>query len=130
MTQNQEPNPSEFEPELPYAGTSGFSGSDTSEQRARSADRSGKTKNRQFQTMRYLHDAGANGLTWKDLGALTGMYHGPASNVLSVLHMKDKIKRLSLSRDGSKIYVLPEYVLGRTTEKRKQKQCPHCGGDV
>jgi len=81
MTQN----PQEFEPELPYNGTSGWSGSDTSEFRAVSADRNGTTKNRQFQTMKYLQQAGANGLNWKELSGLMGVYHGPVSNTLSIL---------------------------------------------
>jgi len=126
MTQN----PQEFEPELPYNGTSGWSGSDTSKFRAVSADRNGTTKNRQFQTMKLLSQAGPSGLTWKELSDLTGVYHGPISNTLSILHKTERISRLSLSREGSKVYVLPEYVLGRTIEKRKQKCCPHCGGNL
>lgn len=130
MTQNQQPNPSEFEPELPYAGTSGWSGSDTSRDRAISADKNGLTKKRQFQTMRYLQDAGPNGLTWRELADLLNSDHGPVSGVLSVLHKGGRIARLTLTRQRSKVYVLPEYILGRTSEKQKQKHCPHCGGDL
>ena len=126
MTQN----PQEFEPELPYKGTSGFSGSETSKERAVSADRNGTTKNRQFQTLRYLQIAGVKGLTWSELAELTDLHHGSASGVLSVLHLTKRIERLSLTRGRSKVYVLPEYVLGRNVEKRKQKCCPHCGGNL
>jgi predicted nucleic acid-binding Zn ribbon protein len=130
MTSNQQENPSQFNLELPYAGTSGFSGSDTSRQRAVTADRNGTTKNRQYQTLRYLQDAGATGLTWSELAELTNLHHGSASGVLSVLHLARRIERLSLTRGRSKVYVLPEYVLGRNVEKRKQKCCPHCGGNL
>jgi predicted nucleic acid-binding Zn ribbon protein len=130
MTQIQQQSQLEFNPELPYAGTSGFSGSDTSRQRTVTADRNGTTKNRQFQTLRYLQEAGSTGLTWKELAELTDLHHGSASGVLSVLHLAKRIERLSLTRSRSKVYVLPEYVLGRNVEKRKQKCCPHCGGNL
>lgn len=130
MTQNQQPNPSEFEPELPYAGTSGWSGSDTSRDRAISADKNGITKRRQFQSMMQLQNAGTNGLTWRELADLLDSDHGPISGVLSNLHKGGRIARLSLKRQRSKVYVLPEYIQGRATEKPKQKHCPHCGGDL
>ena len=41
-------------PLTPYAGTSGWSGSETSRDRAVSQDKDGTTKNRQSETMRLV----------------------------------------------------------------------------
>lgn len=64
----------------------------------------------------------------------TGWHHGTASGVLSNLHAGGRIHRLSVQRDGRKVYVLPEFVGGRRTENygrrdipEGQVQCPHCG---
>ena len=43
-------------------------------------------------------------------------HHGYASSVLSRLHEDGVIERLKATREGCKIYVLPEYVDGRETE--------------
>lgn len=118
----------EFEPSLPYNGSSGYSGTDTSKDRADYLDKRGITKQRQFETMRLLAKSGANGLTCQELETITELHHGNASSVLSNLHKDGKIARLSLKRKRYKIYVLPEYVIGRNVEKQKPKHCKHCGG--
>ena len=116
-------------PELPFAGTSGWSGSDTSEKRARQNDGDGTTKARQKQAFEFIAQQRTFGITWKELSERTGLHHGSASGVLSVLHLANKIKRLKESRNNCKVYVLPEFVNGRVVEKygRKKKSCPHCG---
>lgn len=116
-------------PVLPYAGTSGWSGSATSKERATRADRDGTTSARQAQTLMALAAAGPDGLTWLELSHAEGWHHGTASGVLSVLHKEGRIARLSVSRDRCRIYVLPEYVEDRSTEShgRKAKPCPNCG---
>lgn len=115
-------------PELPYAGTSGHSGSDTSEDRARRQDHDGTTSKRQTQTMHFLEIVKHHGVTWKELGDHFSQHHGSASGVLSVLHLKGHIVRLNESRNGCKIYVLPTYVQGRKVEERRVRRCPHCRG--
>lgn len=116
---------------LPYAGTSGWSGSRTSESRAIAADDSGLTSIRQQAVLDLLDDAEADGLTWRELGALTGWHHGTASGVLSVLHKGGIIARLSQQRDGCKVYVLPQRVGGRQAEPQgRNRKCPHCGGHL
>ena len=116
-------------PELPYAGTSGFSGTDTSETRARTADKSGETKNRQYRTLKMLRLRGADGLTWKELAEATGYHHGTASGVLSALHKAGHIARLRSSRNGCKVYCDLNWVNGRPVESQGRKRsCPHCGG--
>lgn len=106
-------------PELPYAGTSGWSGSDTSRTRAVTADYSGQTLDRQQTVIRLLRDSGSVGMTWKDLSVFTGWHHGTASGALSVLHKVEKICRLTDKRDKCKIYVLPEYVNDRPIEPHR-----------
>lgn len=97
-------------PVLPYAGTSGHSGSDTSEERARRQDGDGTTALRQRQTLRLLDDMNLLGLTWKELARLLKLHHGQASGVLSTLHKAGLIARLTDRRDRCHIYVLPKWV--------------------
>jgi hypothetical protein len=103
-------------PLLPYAGTSGWSGSETSRQRALDADHTGVTGKRQRMTLRLLDVAGADGLTWTELGRALGVHHGSASGVLSVLHKEGRICRLTEVRNKCRVYVLPEHVQDRETE--------------
>lgn len=118
-------------PELPYNGTSGWSGTSTSRDRAKTQDRDGTTSRRQAETLSELNIAGQQGLTWKELAEQTGLHHGSASGVLSVLHLAGKVARLHESRNRCKVYVLHQFVNGRKTEERKAKKCcPHCGGNL
>jgi hypothetical protein len=108
---------------LPYAGNSGWSGSDTSRVRATDSDRQGDTKRRQLATLSALLDAGEDGLTVHELDAMFGWnHHGKSSGVLSVLHKAKKIARLTMSRNGCKIYVYPDFVIGRNTETHGRKK--------
>jgi DNA-binding transcriptional ArsR family regulator len=119
------------QPELPYSGTSGHSGTDTSKARALNADRSGKTALRQAQTLNLLAQRKLVGITWKELSEITGLHHGTASGVLSVLHKAGRIARLKESRDGCKVYVDVACIEGRVVEKQGRKKCcPHCGGNL
>lgn len=112
---NQPPD----QPTLPYGGdepTSGWSGSETSEARARDADTSGLTARRQRQAVSWLAERGSVGLTWKELADLANMHHGSASSVLSVLHKAGRIDRLAEVRNKCKVYVLPTFTGGRAIE--------------
>lgn len=104
-----------FFPEMPYAGTSGWSGSSTSQERAVSADEDGTTSVRQRQTLSDVSACGSQGITWRELASRHGWHHGTASGVLSVLHKTGHLARLTERRDRCQIYVLPEHVQGRTT---------------
>lgn len=108
-------------PALPYAGTSGWSGTDTSKARAVTSDRDGTTTARQMRTLHLLGDAGVTGLTWKEMSDITGEHHGQVSGALSVLHKEERIARLAESRQRCKVYVLPEFVNGRDTEPHGRK---------
>jgi hypothetical protein len=118
-------------PELPYDQTSGHSGTDTSKARAVEADRSGKTAQRQAQAIDLLNENYERGLTWKEFSFITGLHHGTASGVLSVLHKTGRIARLKESRNGCKVYVGLSWVQNRVVEKQgRNKCCPHCGGNL
>jgi hypothetical protein len=111
----------------PYAGTSGWSGSATSEERAQREDSEGITARRQRQTLDFLAVRQAVGLTVKDLRDVSGWHHGQASSSLSVLHMAGAVARLTERRDRCQVYVLPEFVNGRETvphgrRKREDKE--------
>ena len=118
-------------PELPYDQTSGHSGTDTSKARAVEADKSGKTAMRQAQAIDLLNENYERGLTWKEFSSITGLHHGTASGVLSVLHKTGRIARLKESRNGCKVYVGLNWVQNRVVEKQgRNKCCPHCGGNL
>ena len=119
------------QPQLPYNETSGHSGTDTSRERALHADRSGRTALRQAQALNLLSQREMAGLTWKEFSEITGLLHGTASGVLSVLHKTGRIARLKETRNGCKVYVDVFCVQGRVIEKQGRKKCcPHCGGNL
>ena len=117
---------------VPYNGTAGWSGTETSQDRAMYNLRTGKEYNNQQKALALLKDARANGLTWKELSEHTGMHHGTASGVLSVLHKSYAILRGTRVRNGCKIYYSIEYSDAVTHEvyKKKQKICSNCGHDI
>jgi hypothetical protein len=102
--------------DLPYAGTSGWSGTDTSEQRAREADESGETSKRQNMVTAAVMAHGHQGLTVAELRDRSGWHHGTASGVLSVLHKVGKLARLEEKRNRCHVYVHPMFVNGRETQ--------------
>lgn len=117
-------------PELPYNNSSGHSGTETSKERANHADRSGRTALRQAQALNLLNNRKEFGMTWKEFSEVSGLHHGTASGVLSVLHKTGRIARLKETRNGCKVYVDLRCVAGRIIEQQgaKKKCCPHCGG--
>lgn len=118
-------------PELPYNQTSGHSGTETSEARALQADRTGQTARNQKKALDLLTQRLSSGMTWKEFSEATGLHHGTASGVLSVLHKTERIARLKASRNRCKIYVSLDWIQNRETEKQgRDKCCPHCGGNL
>lgn len=103
-------------PETPYAGTSGWSGSQTSRERAEDEDRGGVTSARQAATLAALGGMHRHGMTWKELAVHEDWHHGQASGALSGLHKTGHIARLAEERrDRCAVYVLPEFVGDRPT---------------
>ena len=113
-------------PILPY-GTSGHAVSQASEDRAKREDSNGTTGKRQRQALESLQLVKFIGVTWRDLSEHYGLHHGQASSVLSGLHKRGLIVRLTQLREKCSIYVLPEFVNGRETSERKQRECKFCG---
>lgn len=103
-------------PVTPYAGTSGWSGSQTSRERAEDEDRGGVTTKRQRVVLALLADRALYGITWRELAGKAEMHHGQASGVLSGLHKAGHVARLaSERRERCAVYVLPEFVADRET---------------
>lgn len=103
------------EPITPYAGTSGWSGSATSEERAKTQDANGTTSQRQRETLVLVAVRGEQGVTVADLRVMTGWHHGQSSSALSVLHKEGLLARLTERRHRCAVYVLPEHVASRET---------------
>lgn len=101
---------------LPYAGTEGFAGSETSRERAYKEAIDGTASKRQRYILILAHRAGAKGVTVAEIRD-QNLHHGRISGALSALHKVGKLARLSEVRGRCKVYVLPEYVEGRPTEK-------------
>lgn len=117
-------------PVLPYGGTSGWSGSDTSKERAVDSDNNGTTLKRQNKVIEYLDERGALGATWKEVSDVFDWHHGTSSGVLSTLHKTNSIARLTTRRNRCKVYVLPEYVGDSPTESQgRAKVCHNCGAE-
>lgn len=117
---------------VPYNGTAGHAGTDTSKQRALYNLRTGKEYNNQQKALAYLKIQGTEGATWKELANAMEWHHGTASGVLSVLHKSGAIIRLVKARNRSKIYVHQDYKENLIHEVyiEKKKLCPHCGNDI
>ena len=118
---------------LPYNGSSGWSGSETSLERSLFDDSTGVTHKRQQMVLAYIKNANTAGCTWAELGQAFNLHHGLISSVLSNLHKADLIARLKNKRGRAAIYVVPQYVLDRETapfgrtQKQKTHQCTNCG---
>jgi len=119
-------------PYVPYDGTAGWSGTDTSEQRALDNLYSGRELNNQQLALKYLKSRNDYGVTWKELATATGWHHGTASGVLSVLHQSGAIVRTIKTRNRCKVYVHQDYkdIVIHEVYKKREKFCPHCGNDI
>lgn len=92
----------------------------------------GKSEQRRI-VLQLIAGSRRTGVTWREVSEEISEHHGTVTGVLSNLHEKGHIARLSEKRNGSRIYVLPKYVGKRDVEKynsRKKKivTCPHCQG--
>jgi hypothetical protein len=118
-----------FTASLPYNGSSGWSGTDTSKTRADTLDKSGTTKQSQQAVLHLMELQGPHGVTWHEVAEHQKCHHGTASGLLSNLHKDGRIARLLDRRNNCRIYVLHKYINGRATDEqgRKSKACPNCG---
>lgn len=95
--------------------TGGWSGSETSHERAVEAERSGRASRVRDAAWEVVRLGGLQGATWYEVSAALHCHHGSASSALSNLHMMGKVERLRERRGRSAIYVLPHAVNGRET---------------
>lgn len=117
-------------PSLTYAGTSGFSGTDTSREQATDTVRINRSQNAVLES---LSMAKARGMTVAELRQWhPTLHHGQLSSALTNLHRDGRVARLTEKRGRAKVYVLSDMVQGRTVEqpsvpRSKITVCPHCG---
>lgn len=100
---------------LPYAGTEGFAGSETSREAAMQNVVRGTASKRQRYILILAERAKERGITVAELRDAS-LHHGRVSGALSVLHKVGKLSRLTEVRGRCKVYVLPQYVNDRPTE--------------
>lgn len=109
-------------PVTPYAGTSGYSGSETSYDRAVRRDADGSTATLQSWVVVLVGRRGAYGLTVAEARVLLPMqHHGSISGALSNLHQSGSLACLTERRDGCHPYVLPVHVEGRETREHGRR---------
>jgi hypothetical protein len=110
------------EPITPYAGTSGYSGSDTSYQRAVTRDADGRTVALQRVLLVLVDTQGPDGLTVAEARrAIPAQHHGSISGALSNLHRAGRIACLTSRRERCHPYVTPSYVNGRPTRPQGKR---------
>jgi hypothetical protein len=108
---------------LPYAGTSGWSGTDASRERAERRDSNGQTATLQSRIVDNARHAGQWGITVKWLrDAYPDEHHGTLSGALTALHKTGRLLRLTEKRDKCSVYVAPQFLLGREAVPPKGRQ--------
>ena len=111
---------------VPYGRKgSGWQGTDTSRDRAERQDRNGISRLRVRQAAEVITEAGREGVTVTEFERLTGLGHGPASSALTHAHRGGHIARLKDKRGSCKIYVAPEWVGERETERVMSRGYKH-----
>ena len=99
---------------LPYGEKgSGWSGSETSRERAEREDASGITGQRQAQVFALLATHTNKGMTVKEVEDALSIGHGQASSALTHLHRAERVVRLQERRNGQQVYLLRGYAEGR-----------------
>lgn len=102
-------------PEPDGTSTGGWSGSDTSKERAVTEATDGTLQKRQLQVLTLLHQRKWSGATWKEVAGVLRLHHGQASGALSNLHKAGRVARLTHKRRKCAVYVHPDFVDGRPT---------------
>lgn len=109
--------PDLFAPILPYAGSSGWSGTDTSAARAAQRDSDGRTLSLQRSILAKCQKALEHGVTVAEMRlAFERSHHGSVSGALTALHKQGRVVRLTEVRGKCKVYVAPEYQRERDGE--------------
>lgn len=96
-------------PILPYDGTGGHAGTDTSRERAEDEASDGTLAVRQQRVLDSLADMGAAGATWVTVGQALSLHHGQVSGALSNLHQAGLVFMLKKRHNRSHPYVHSKY---------------------
>ncbi len=105
-------------PVTPYNGTGGWSGTQTSKDRAERMVSTGDLSRTQASVIQQLAYRQMDGCTVHEISIPTAdgqgwMHHGSVSGALSNLHQHGKISRLADKRNNCHIYCLNTFVRGR-----------------
>ena len=95
-------------PSMPYNGTGGHAGSETSKERAETEADDGTLAKRQREVMAFLWAQADRGATWYEVAEHLGIHHGSASGALSNLHKAGRIVRTTDRRGRSEVYMIAE----------------------
>ena len=95
-------------PSMPYNGTGGHAGSDTSKERAEREADDGTLAKRQREIIAFLWAQADRGATWAEVVEHLGIHHGSASGALSNLHKAGRIVRTTDRRGRSEVYMIAE----------------------
>jgi hypothetical protein len=109
--------PDLFHPILSYAGSSGWSGTETSAARAAQRDSDGTTLTLQRAILAKCFEAAEEGVTVAEMrSAFERSHHGSVSSTLTALHKSGRVVRLTEVRGRCKVYVAPEHQRDRDSE--------------
>ena len=124
----------------PYAGTSGWTSTSTSQQRAARADNNGDTLQRHVQTVALMFDAGRYGRTHgeieNDMGRVVHWHHGEVSGALTRgRRVGDIVMLVEERRNGhkgkaSKVHVHKDFVDGRPYIPYRSRSLPKALGII
>lgn len=96
---------------LPYAGTSGWSGSSASEERARDLDATGRTGRLQRRVEEHVALRHIFGVTIAELReAMPDEHHGSLSSALTCLSKDGRLLRTTKKRGRCSVYVAPQWL--------------------
>jgi len=125
---DERPSLDEAQLTLPYPEpggetfTAGWSGSETSHERALGEASDGTMRKRLQEVYGNVYAMGPHGLTVSELRTITGLHHGQASSALSVLHMQGVLARLKERRDRCEVYVARDMVNGREESPHRRNK--------
>lgn len=103
--------------------TEGHSGTDTSRERALTEAVNGVAAARQRYLLILAANAGEKGITVAEARESNGkLHHGSVSASLTGLHIAGRLERLTAKRGKCRIYVLPQYVNDRETDRPRRNR--------
>jgi len=118
---------------FPYAGTSGWTSTDTSRERAERADRTGLTEERYIETVDIMLAERALGFTWGEfeahMGRVLNWHHGVISGAFSRGRKEGTLLMLTETRGAEKgrkshVHVHRDFINGRAYYPFRSRSLP------